>query len=184
MIQQTTKEITAADLQRSIFDLKRDLVAYTTIISELIDTMKRKNAVVQVREKKFHDFLLKEYSKKTFARAYAFVYVHRLSTVRKLIIVLADTFEEATDIGSVVLKEENEMSSDWSIEGYQHINIPPMKESVSQVKIEAQKTVEKKPVDTYVASLMYARDNFAKAEEEKVVLEKIVKRVKQKHATK
>src|SRR3990167_4434313 len=103
-------------------------------------------------------------------KIYGLVYAKKSESfigLRKLILSISDTFEEAQTKGIKLLENSNENPNDWSIEIYQSIEIPI--EQTTKVDDIVKQLDYQKPIDVYLNDLELAKSRFCDKKEAKVL---------------
>lgn len=151
-----------------------------TALNELLNELKARRIEGSEWLVRFHQLLLNDLVQGPHDIVYGLAYVNKLSSKRRLVLAAVDKLEQALEVGNSILTTEEGSALDWTVEGYQNINIPRKKE----VSVEAINEELKlgKPVQMYVNELMLARDRFAETKSEKLAFTKVIKKIQTQYA--
>lgn len=148
-----------------------------------LDEMKKTSKFAAARDSKYFQNLMQEQVTNPHSRVYGMSYVQLAQQQRRIVLSTSDTFEKAQQISDALLRQEGIDLAFWTIEGYAHIDLPLTQEKPADVSSVTTDSVQKPPYSAYIMNLQLARDRFAADKQERVVLNNIIKRIKETNAT-
>lgn len=133
-------------------------------------------------EMELHRLLMSEYAKFPKGRIYGFVYVYVPTSTERMVLVTADTFEDAQVISQQILTDEDYQINNWILKGHTFIEVPKtttaeQKQITEKVEKEAFPT---KPIEVFVSDLKLIRDRFSEGNEGEV-LQNLINRIETKY---
>jgi len=110
-------------------------------------------------------------------RVFGLVLYKSMTKQFQLIMSPAKNVDEARKNVTALLLKEGAVPSDWKtlVEGIMDVEVAPL---ITKAEVKEPE----KPIDEFLHSLMYARDNFASSPEDKAVLSNIIINLEKKHA--
>lgn len=153
-----------------------------TLVSDFVDSGKKILGLISEEQKRtqdwlkeFHRHIIAEYAKGPQSKVYGLIFANKLDGRRKIVLLFAETFEEALKVSEEVFRTEGETFSNWIIEGHKFLNFPKEKENVIGAVDKAM--VSNKPVSVYLNDLQLLHDRFTETSLEKEVVTKLIERV-------
>ncbi len=146
-------------------------------IAIVLDDIRKGGLKNQEWTREFHRLLLNDYVKSSNHKVYGMSYVNSLNkTTRQFLLIAADTFEKARDVGEEILIRMGEDPRQWLIENYKSIDITiPAVDSVA--KIDEKLNNPDKPFYVFVNDLKLAKEKWAETPTEKRTIEKLINKI-------
>jgi hypothetical protein len=168
------------ELEKSITET--DLQHLTNIIAEFVDSGRRAFRLMSQKEtetqdwlKEYHRHIIAEYAKGPQSRVYGLIFLHRTEGRRKIVLVFAETFEDALKICEESFVQDNDRFSNWTIEAHKYLSFPKESREIVPAVDRAMQT--NKPVGVFINDLSFIRDRFCESDEEKALINKIAQKV-------
>lgn len=151
-------------------------------VSEFVDTGKKTLGIIAAQEvqtqdwlKEYHRHIIAEYAKGPQSRVYGLIFLHRTEGRRKIVLVFAETFEDALKICEESFVQDNDRFSNWTIEAHKYLSFPKESREIVPAVDRAMQT--NKPVGVFINDLSFIRDRFCESDEEKALINKIAQKV-------
>jgi len=130
--------------------------------------------------KEFHRLLINQISEnQTQGRVYLLLYYHPVLNVRRPLLTVADTLENAMVIGENALRNAQENPAQWVIESNQFINVPKQPLTVEEVsKVDKKVSPNAKPAEVFINDIQLIQEKFAQTPVEKRALTNIIKKIR------
>jgi len=151
-------------------------------VSEFADTGKKTLGIIAAQEvqtqdwlKEYHRHIIAEYAKGPQSRVYGLIFLHRTEGRRKIVLVFAETFEDALKICEESFVQDNDRFSNWTIEAHKYLSFPKDSRDIVPSVDRAMQT--NKPVGVFINDLSFIRDRFCESDEEKALINKIAQKV-------
>lgn len=166
----------------------KDISLYTEFqllfnrVSEFVDTGKKTLGIIAAQEvqtqdwlKEYHRHIIAEYAKGPQSRVYGLIFLHRTEGRRKIVLIFAETFEDALKICEESFVQDNDRFSNWTIEAHKYLSFPKDSRDIVPSVDRAMQT--NKPVGVFINDLSFIRDRFCESDEEKELINKIAQKV-------